>query len=197
VNLDLAKARQQEIRAHLLRALDRQRPASTAEAIILRSLQQSGLTVKREALVQELSYLEGKELARHTERLWSLLPLGVDVLEHNVPDLPGIPINGALSPEARAYRQEVRGRLLSALYFARPQGASAGLLWRALDDSDLSVSGRELAREAAYLAGKGLLSISGDVTGDGWGAVLTATGQDVVEGSTPTPPGVYLIEWEV
>jgi hypothetical protein len=197
-NPDLARARQQETRAQLLKALDRERPRPVAEAIILRSLMQNGLTLGRDALGQELSYLEAKGLTQHHEILWRLLPLGVDVLEHNVPDIPGIPVNGALSPETLAYRQEVRGRLLMALYFARPHGATAALLWRALDDSDLPVSDKELSREADYLAGKNLIAIDGDVTLGSWSAALTASGTDVMEYSVPAPPGVRLIEkyWE-
>lgn len=197
-NLDLERARQQEIRAHLLKVLDRQRPALTPEAIILRSLHQSGISIKREALVQELGYLEAKGLASHAEMMmWSLLPLGVDVLEHNVAAIPGIPVNGALSPEVLAYRKEVRGRLITALYYARPHSARSGLLWRALDDSDLSVSGRELAREASYLAGKGLVAVEGNLAEDSWTAILTADGQDVVEGALAAPPGIHLLGWEV
>ncbi|MBW4484909.1 MAG: hypothetical protein KME14_20430 [Tildeniella torsiva UHER 1998/13D] len=195
---DLARAKQQEVRAQILKCLDRERPRQVAESIVLRSLHQSGIPLGREALGQELSYLEAKALVAHTEVLWRLLPLGVDVLEHNVPDIPGIPVNGALSPETLAYRQEVRGRLLMALYFARPHGATAALLWRALDDSDLPVSDKELSREAAYLAGKNLIAIEGEVTAGGWSAVLTATGVDVMEYSITAPAGIRLIDkyWE-
>jgi hypothetical protein len=85
-----------------------------------------------------------------------------------------------------------------ALYFARPHGATAALLWRALDDSDLPVSDKELSREADYLAGKNLIAIDGDVTLGSWSAALTASGTDVMEYSVPAPPGVRLIEkyWE-
>jgi hypothetical protein len=193
--IDIARAKRQEVRAHLLKVLDRQRPNPTAEAIILRSLSQSGITLKQEELLQELAYLEAKELATHAERLWSLCPLGVDVLEHNVEAPAGIPVNGQLSPEVLAYRKEVRGRILTALYFARPHGTSSAILWRALDDSDLSVSDKELSREAQYLAGKGLIATEGGIAA-AWAATLTAEGQDVLEGSSPAPAGVHLIEWE-
>lgn len=197
-NPDLARARQQEIRAQLLKALDRERPKPVAESIVLRSLLQNGLTLNRDSLISELAYLEAKGLTLRHDVRWQLLPLGVDVLEHNVPDIPGIPVNGALSPETLAYRQEVRGRLLMALYFARPHGATAVLLWRALDDSDLPVSDKELSREADYLAGKNLIAIDGDVTTGNWSAALTAQGQDVMEYNVAAPPGVKLIDkyWE-
>jgi hypothetical protein len=197
-NPDLARAKQQEIRAQLLKALDRERPKPVAESVLMRSLLQNGLALNLDLLIQELAYLEAKGLTLHHNVRWQLLPLGVDVLEHNVPDIPGIPVNGALSPETLAYRQEVRGRLLMALYFARPHGATAALLWRALDDSDLPVSDKELSREADYLAGKNLIAIDGDVALGGWSAALTASGQDVMEYNIPAPPGVRLIEkyWE-
>jgi len=169
--MDLARAKQQEIRSHLLKCLDRERPRAVPLSVVLRSLQQSGIPIAPDPLLQELSYLETKELVGHRDSLWRLKPLGVDVMEHNVPDIPGIPSNGTLSPETLAYRQEVRGRLLLALYFARPHGATAALLWRALDDSDLPVSDRELAREADYLTPRGRLPDGQGPGGGGWRGV--------------------------
>jgi len=198
-SIDLERARQQEIRAHLLKCLDRQRPSPVTEAIILRSLTQAGITIKRERLTQELAYLKGKDLVTHTGTLWRLLPLGVDLLERTIDDIPGVPHNGNLSPDLLLHRQEVRGRLLMVLYFARPHGASASLLWQALSDSDLTVSIKEMAREAVYLAGKDLIAIEGDYLSDHWKATLTPTGQDVMEYNIAAPAGIHLIEkyWEV
>ncbi|MBE9102780.1 hypothetical protein [Vacuolonema iberomarrocanum] len=197
-NVNLDRARQQEVRFQLLKILDRQRPSPTSEAVVLRTLHQAGLRIARQVLLQELNYLKGKELVANHEILWKLLPLGVDVLEHNVDPIPGIPVNGGVAPEVRAFRQEVRGRLLMALYYARPHGAGASLLWRALDDSELRVSETELSREAFYLQGKGLITIEGKPK-ENWKAELSVNGQDVMEYTTPAPPGVHLVDkyWEL
>ena len=191
--MDIAKAKQQETRAHLLKALDRGRPDPTPEALLLRSLKQASLMVNREQLQQELGYLEAKGLVAHHEVLWCLLPFGVDILEHSIEPPPGIPQPNGWGPNEILHRKEMRSRILTALYYARPHGIPNTILWRALDDSDLPVTEAELAREAHYLADKHLIEIAGD-----WHAKLTAEGIDLMEYATEPPPGIERIEkyWE-
>lgn len=195
--MDIARAKTQEIRAHLLKALDRGRPAPTPEALLIRSLKQASLPTTRTELQQELGYLEAKGLVAHLEVLWRLLPYGVDVLEHSVEPPPGIPQPNGWGPNELFHRKEIRSRLLTALHYARPHGTLSSILWRTLDDSDLPVTDTEMAREAHYLSGKGLIEIGGDLAHD-WHAKLTADGIDVVEYATEPPPGIERIEkyWE-
>jgi hypothetical protein len=195
--VDFAKAKQQEVRAHLLKALDRSRPNPTPEALLIRSLQQSGLTPSREQLQQELGYLQAKGLLNHHEALWWLLPLGTDILEHSVPAPAGIPQPNGWGPNELLHRKEVRSRILTALYYARPHGIPSSILWRALDDSDLPVTQVELVRETHYLSGKELVDLSGDLNRD-WHAKLNAEGIDLMEYATEPPPGIERIEkyWE-
>lgn len=195
--LDIARAKTQEVRSHLLRALDRSRPAAMPEALLLRSLKQASLPLTRDELQQELGYLEAKQLVAHLEVLWRLLPLGVDILEHSVEPPPGIPLPPSYSPDELHFRKEVRSRILTALYYARPHGIASVILWRALDDSDLPVTEAQLAREAHYLAEKNLVKLSGDLSHE-WHGKLTADGIDLMEYATEPPPGVDRIEkyWE-
>ena len=195
--MDIAKAKTQEVRAHLLKALDRSRPAPTPEALLIRSLQQAALPLNRSQLQQELGYLEAKGLLHHHEALWWLLPYGVDILEHSIEPTAGIPQPNGWGPNELLHRKEVRSRILTALYYARPHGIGNSILWRALDDSDLPVTETELARETHYLSGKELVELSGDLS-HGWHAKLTAEGIDLMEYATEPPPGIERIEkyWE-
>lgn len=195
--MDIARAKQQEVRAHLLKVLDRDRPDAVSEALLLRSLHQAGLRLVKDELVQELAYLEAKDLIGHEGQQWYLLPLGIDVLERSVEPPSGIPAPTALGVEVLVHRKEVRSRILTALYYGRPHGLVSTILWRALDDSDLPVTEKELAREASYLAAKALVEVTGEIRRD-WHAKLTAAGIDLMEYSTDPPPGIDRIEkyWE-
>lgn len=202
ISIDIERARRAERRDLILKVLDRARPKGMDAGLLLRNLQQTQATFSLRQLNQELQYLQEKEVVAQDEKTWRITTLGIDLREGTNPNPPpGVPGRDfSISSESVAYRAEIRGRLLTALYYSRPCGATSALLWRVLDDSDLAVPDGELAKEADYLAGLGLATLNPapECGPDGWAAQLTAAGQDVIERVVKAPKGIALAEkyWE-
>jgi hypothetical protein len=196
MSLDLNRALSQEIRGTILAFLYKLRPTGCAHTLIGRALGQANLAIAARTLEQELNYLTRKGLLLRNQELWSITAYGCDVLEGSVGAPLGIP-KIAEQPEQRILLQELRWRICLALHYARPLSASSGLLWRALDESDLPITAQQLNREVAYLQDKEIVTVAGDLSGD-WKAELSAAGVDLVEYTIDCPPGIGRPEkyWE-
>ncbi len=96
VPVDLEKARREELRWLILRALYAARPIGTTETIIKNAIEPVMLDITLLEIRRELDYLEDRELLA-VERsravpVWSakINRLGVDLVEYTVPCDPGI-----------------------------------------------------------------------------------------------------------
>ena len=93
--IDLEKARREEIRWRLLKALDAGRPHSVTEALLLAVLDDVHLTVTELELRRELDYLRDRGLVTikgEADNDWQadLTRDGIDVVEYTVEVEPGI-----------------------------------------------------------------------------------------------------------
>lgn len=96
VPVDIAKARREELRWLILRALYAARPIGTTENIIKNAIEPVMLDITMIEVRRELDYLEDRELltvvrGNHVP-IWSakINRLGVDLVEYTVPCDPGI-----------------------------------------------------------------------------------------------------------
>jgi len=95
VNVDLEKARREELRWLILRALYAARPIGTTESIIKNAIEPVVLDITLIEIRRELDYLEERELVSVTRRdrpVWAakINNHGVDLVEYTVPCRPGI-----------------------------------------------------------------------------------------------------------
>ena len=93
--MDLERAKREEIRWRILRALDAGRPEPLNELLLLRCLTDIDLPVSPHELRRQLDYLEERELVEVRGKegsTWSvrLTRIGVDVVEYTVNCDPGI-----------------------------------------------------------------------------------------------------------
>jgi Fe2+ or Zn2+ uptake regulation protein len=93
--IDLEKARREEIRWRILKVLDAGRPLPVAETLILTTLQDVSMPVSPHSLRRELDYLVDRKLVTVTSRetpTWTaqLTHYGVDIVEYTVDCFPGI-----------------------------------------------------------------------------------------------------------
>lgn len=89
----------------------------------------------------------------------------------------------------KAYREEIRWRILRALDAGRPLSVSETVIFRALSDASLSITPAALRRELDYLRDKDLIELS-DEPDQVWAAALTGFGVDVVEYTVASPAGI-------
>ncbi len=93
--IDLEKARREEMRWRILKVLDAGRPLPVAETLILTTLQDVSLPVSPHGLRRELDYLADRKLiivqGRDTPTWQACLThYGVDLVEYSVDCFPGI-----------------------------------------------------------------------------------------------------------
>lgn len=86
-------------------------------------------------------------------------------------------------------REEARWRILRVVDAGGAVPVSEHVIWRVLDDINISLSLNQVRRELGYLSDLGLLELSG-LESDIWFAKLTAGGVDVIEYTAKAPAGV-------
>ncbi len=94
-DIDLERARREEMRWRILRVLDAGRPSPLPETLILRALQDVAIPASPHGLRRELDYLEDRKLitlAKRDSPTWvaELTHYGVDLVEYTVECFPGI-----------------------------------------------------------------------------------------------------------
>ena len=197
---DMSRATREEVRGHILKAVDRNRPEATGAAIIRRGLEQIGIRLITEDLFPHLAYLKDKGLIESSDRgaYWLMTRFGVDVIEGTTERPDGIPSLSLLSYAEVKRRKEIRWRILNILDISRASGTLGQTMQLALSDVDFVVSDRELNREIAYLSACGYVAWSGDLLGLDWSAKLTTKGVDVANYDTDAPASLARPEqfWE-
>lgn len=91
----------------------------------------------------------------------------------------------------RIVREEMRGKILQALYLGQPFGLNEAVIQAVMNDIFQSVTEIEVRREMDYLEARGLITI-GERHRPSWFAKLTRGGVDVVECTVPCDPGIRL-----
>ncbi|MEM1153662.1 MAG: hypothetical protein AAGI44_05945, partial [Pseudomonadota bacterium] len=144
----------EEVRGHILKAIDRHRPEATGIGLINRGLTHLGIRLQDDELVGHLKYLADKDILSSANRGadWSLTPYGVDVVEGSVERPPGIPEMSMLSHAEVQRRCEIRWRILTVLDITRTTGSLGETVQNCLSDVDFVVSDKELNREMDYLS---------------------------------------------
>lgn len=91
--IDMEKARREELRWLILRALYAARPIGTTETILKNAIEPVMLDITQMEIRRELDYLSDRELLTvHMSPIWSakINRYGVDVVEYTVTCDPGI-----------------------------------------------------------------------------------------------------------
>lgn len=91
----------------------------------------------------------------------------------------------------RVVREEMRGKILQALYLGQPFGLNEPVIQAVMNDIFQTATEIEVRREMDYLADRGLITI-GDRHRPVWFAKLTRDGVDVFERTVPCDPGIRL-----
>lgn len=95
MQIDMEKARREELRWILLLALNAARPMGTSEAVIKAAVEPVILDVTQHEIRNELDYLEERGLISVSDRdtqIWhaKINRYGIDVVEYTLPCDPGI-----------------------------------------------------------------------------------------------------------
>lgn len=93
--MDMHKARIESIRWHILVCANSGRPYPVAETLVLSAIQSIPIECTAHDLRREMDYLQDRALLdinRHEGAPWSveITHHGVDLVEYNIPVLPGI-----------------------------------------------------------------------------------------------------------
>jgi hypothetical protein len=91
----------------------------------------------------------------------------------------------------RIIREDMRGRILQALYLGQPFGLNEAVVQAIVSDIFQTATEIEVRRELDYLEERGLITI-GDKHRQAWFAKLTRGGVDVFERTVPCDPGIRL-----
>lgn len=92
----------------------------------------------------------------------------------------------------RIVREEMRGKILQALYLGQPFGLNEAVVQATMRDIfSEAVTEIEVRKEMDYLEERGLIAI-GEKHRPAWFAKLTRAGVDVFERTVPCDPGIRL-----
>jgi hypothetical protein len=91
----------------------------------------------------------------------------------------------------RIIREEMRGKILQALYLGQPFGLHESTIQAAMSDIFQNATEMEVRKEMDYLEERGLIAI-GERHRPAWFAKLTRDGVDVFENTVPCDPGIRL-----
>jgi hypothetical protein len=91
----------------------------------------------------------------------------------------------------RIIREEMRGKILQALYLGQPFGLNETVIQAVMNDIFTVATEMEVRKEMDYLEKRGLIEI-GDRHRPTWFAKLTRDGVDVFERTVSCDPGIRL-----